>query len=260
MQIALIGDIHANLPALEAVLAHARAHGAKAIWNVGDAVGYGPFPDETVRLLRQEEVLSIVGETDLAVLAFKHKKDKWRRKMAKGKYAALEWAYENISKKSRKALRFLSQEERLKVAGRRILLTHGSPAANEESLTAETPPKRLRKLAKLAQADVIICGHSHQVFSRKAGGARFINPGSVGLPGDGDPRASYALLKIGPKRMQVRFFRVEYDVERAAGALIEQGQHTLAQTVLAGNPVDAALVDAEAVDKGPGWRKIEPGQ
>ena len=86
MKAALIGDIHANLPALEAVLAHINAQGVQKIWNVGDFVGYGPFPDEVVRLfqtaqrLQNENMLNIVGNYDLKVLDFKQKKAKWRKK------------------------------------------------------------------------------------------------------------------------------------------------------------------------------------
>ena len=76
MKVALIGDVHANLPALEAVLADAHQHGVEAIWNVGDLVGYGAFPDEVVQILRQEEVLSIVGNYDIKVLKVKKKKKK----------------------------------------------------------------------------------------------------------------------------------------------------------------------------------------
>ncbi len=260
MKVALIGDVHANLPALEAVLAHARAQKADAIWNVGDTVGYGAFSDQVVQLLLQQEALSILGEIDLAVLAFKQKKDKWRRKMAPERYAVLERAYENLSKKSRKALRLLSQEARLKIAGRRILLTHGSPLSNEEAVTAGMPLKRLRKLAKAAHADLVLCGHSHQPFKRRVDGVRFVSPGSVGLPADGDPRASYALLRIGPQRIAVHFFRVEYDIERATAALIEQGQAELAQMVLQGRSPQPGLAEDEAVDKAEGWRKIEPAE
>lgn len=260
MKVALIGDIHANLPALEAVLAHARTQKVNAIWNLGDTVGYGAFPDQVVQLLLQQEALSILGEIDLAVLAFKQKKDKWRRKMTPERYAVLERAYGNLSKKQRKALRVLSQEARLKIAGRRILLTHGSPLSNEEVITAATPLKRLRKLAKAAHADVVLCGHSHRPFKRRVDGVRFLSPGSVGLPDDGDPRASYALLRIGPQRMEVHFFRVEYDVERAAAALIEQGQPELAQMVREGRSPEAMLGEEETVDKAQSWRKIEPAE
>jgi putative phosphoesterase len=251
MRVALIGDVHANLPALEAVLAHIEEQGIDKIWNVGDFVGYGAFPDEVVRLFRkretnEENVLSIVGNYDLKVLKFKKKKKKWQRKKDPDKYLAFEWAYENLSKKSRKYLRFLSQEIRLKVKGKRILLTHGSPASIEEPLTPETPEKRLRELAQTAKADVIICGHSHQPFVREVDGVWFINPGSVGRPDDGDPRACYAILDIGSEGIAVEHYRVEYDVARAVAAVRESElPEVFAQMILQGRPLDGTEVTAE---------------
>jgi hypothetical protein len=73
VKLALIGDVHANLPALETVLSHAKREGVETIWNVGDSVGYGAFPDEVVQRLQQEHAVSIVGNYDLKVLKFKRK-------------------------------------------------------------------------------------------------------------------------------------------------------------------------------------------
>ncbi len=239
MKVALIGDVHANLPALEAVLAHIHEQGVEAIWNVGDFVGYGAFPNKVVHRLREENVLSIAGNYDLKVLQFRKKKDKWRKKKQRGKYLAFKWAYDSLSKKNRKYLRFLCQEIRMKVKGKRILLTHGSPASNEEHLTPDTPEKRLRKLAQMAKADVIICGHSHQPFARQVDGVWFINTGSVGRPDDGDPRACYAILQISSEQIQVRHYRIEYDVEKAVAAIREHElPEAFAQMILQGRNLD----------------------
>jgi putative phosphoesterase len=239
MRVALIGDVHANLPALEAVLDHAREQGATRIWNIGDFVGYGAFPDEVVGRLRREEAISIVGNYDLKVLKFKKKQDKWRTSKRPEKWLAFKWAYEHLSKESRMYLRSLSPEIRMRVAGRRILLTHASPASNEEHLTPDTPTKRLRELAGMADADLVICGHSHQPFTRQVQGVWFINTGSVGRPDDGDPRAAYAILTIEPDVFEVRHYRVEYDVARAVAAIRDRGlPEAFAQMLLQGNNLD----------------------
>ncbi len=83
----------------------------------------------------------------------------------------------------------------------------------------------LRKVRDLAKKHIIIilCGHSHQPFMRFAGGSIFINPGSVGRPFDGDPRASYAVLSIKKHKVEVDFFRIDYDVEKAAINQVEAG-------------------------------------
>jgi len=247
VQVALLGDVHANLPALEAVLEHARRRDVEAIWNVGDFLGYGAFPDEVVKRLRRENTLSIVGNYDLNVLRFKKKRKKWRKSKHPHKFLAFQWARENLSKKSRKYLRSLPQERRLRVEGWHILLTHGSPASCEEHLTPDTLEERLRELARLADADAIICGHSHQPFARQVDGVRFVNTGSVGRPDDGDPRACYAILYLGPKRFQVHHYRVEYDVERAVAAIRKHElPEAFAQMMLQGRALEAVL---EAPDR-----------
>jgi putative phosphoesterase len=224
MKVALIGDVHANLPALETVLTHARQQGIEAIWNVGDWVGYNAFPNEVVQQLRQERAISIIGNYDLKVLKFKKKQDKWRQTKLPEKYLAFKWAYKNLSKENRMYLRSLPREKRLKVRGHHILLTHGSPASNNEALTPDTPAQYLRELIQVARAEVIVCGHSHRPFARQVDGVWFVNPGSVGRPDDGDPRAAYAILQLEPGFLQVCHHRLDYDLARAVEAL---RQHNL---------------------------------
>ncbi len=247
MKVALIGDIHANLPALEAVLAHAYEQEVEAIWNVGDFVGYGPFPNEVVKLLKKEEnTVNIIGNYDRKVLKFKDKKKKWRKKKRREKYLAFKYAYKSLSKKSRKYLRFLSREVRMKVKGRRILLTHGSPKSDKEHLTPDTPEERLRKLAKKAEADVIICGHSHRPFARQVDDVWFINTGSVGRPDDGDPRACYAILQISKEDILVQHYRIAYDVERTVAAIRENElPEVFAEMFVQGRDLDAVLETTE---------------
>ena len=219
MKVALIGDVHANLPALEAVLAHARKQGVEAIWNVGDWVGYNAFPNEVIELLRQERALSVVGNYDLKVLRFRKKQEKWQHSKHPQKYLAFKWTYQTLSKKNRKYLRTLPREIELKFANVSVLLTHASPASIEEAIFLDTPEERLQELAELAGTDVIIFGHSHQPFARQVDGVWFINTGSVGRPDDGDPRASYAVLTLSAKKLHVQHHRIDYNVERAVAAI-----------------------------------------
>jgi putative phosphoesterase len=242
MKVALLGDVHANLPALEAVLAHARQQGAEALWNIGDFVGYGAFPEQSVQLLRKEGALSVVGNYDLKVLDFPQKKKKWKRSKRTEKYLAFRWAYDNLSEESRRYLGSLPREIRLEVEGRRVLLIHASPASIEEHLYPDTTTDRLRELAHLAEADMIIFGHSHRAFARQVDGVWFINTGSVGRPDDGDPRACYAFLRIEAESLEVRHFRVAYDVERAVAAIRANGlPRAFAQMMRQGYDLDTVL-------------------
>jgi putative phosphoesterase len=246
MRVGLIGDVHANLPALEAVLEHAYGREIDAIWNLGDFVGYGAFPDEVVQHLRVENVLSIIGNYDLKVLDIEHKKKKWRRKRIPLKIFAFEWAYQNLSKKSRKYLRSLPKEIRFEWEGNKVLLTHASPASNEEALDINTPESRLCELAQMTQVDLIICGHSHQAFVRQVDDVWFINTGSVGRPDDGDPRATYAIMQMSPDGISVKHYKVQYDVERAVEAVRKKElPEEFAQMLIRGVSLDTLLASEE---------------
>jgi putative phosphoesterase len=237
--VALIGDIHANLPALEAVLAHARLQNASYIWNIGDFVGYGAFPNEVVNRLRDLDAVSILGNYDRKVLRIVKKQSKWKDKKSAEKLLAFEWAYEQLSTANRKYLQSLPEERFFEFESWAILLTHGSPASREEHLTPETPEERLRELADMTQARIIVHGHSHIPYTRKVDKTWWINTGSVGRPDDGDPRASYAILQLTPQGINVHHFRVHYDLEQAVeGIHRNQLPESFARMILEGRPHD----------------------
>jgi putative phosphoesterase len=222
-RIALVSDVHGNLPALEAVLADAAENEAEQIWNLGDFLGYAPFPNEVVDLLGADETVNIIGNYDLKVLEFPKKKEKWKRKKTPVKYVAFEWNYERLSKRVQRFLAALPEQRRLTVEGTDVLLVHGSPASLDELLNSATPHERFAELAEMAKADLVVFGHSHEPFVKDVGGTRFVNPGSVGRPERGDWRASYAILEWGEHEVQVTLRRVEYEVERVARAVHAAG-------------------------------------
>jgi len=242
MKIALLGDVHANLPALLAVLEHARSQEVSALWNIGDFLGYGAFPNEVIHALRTAGAVSILGNYDVKVLIFPEKERKWRISKRAEKVLAFEWAYHNLSPENRLYLQTLPRQRRMQVAGWRILLTHASPDSDEEHLTPETPVDRLTQLAHLAATDIIVCGHSHRPFARWVENTLFINTGSVGRPDDGDPRASYAILHVEPQAVHVQHYRLEYDLASAVAGLRRQGlPEAFAQMILQGVDLDTIL-------------------
>ncbi len=244
MKIALLADIHANLPALEVVLDDAELAGAEAIWNLGDIVGYGPFPNEVVRLLRNVGAVSIIGNYDRKVLSFQRNKDKWQRNKNPTKYLSFRWAWENLSAVNKKYLLSLPCTQRLKVGPCRALLTHGSPVSDEEHLLGDTPVERLAFLAEQAEADLIACGHSHVPFVRKVADTVFINPGSVGRHEGSGAKTSYAILEFTNGIPAVEHRLLDYPVERTVQALQNAGlPGQFAEVFLRGKKLDDIIDD-----------------
>jgi putative phosphoesterase len=224
IKIALIGDVHANLPALEVVLSHASNLGVTDFWTIGDFVGYNAFPEQVVIRMRKQEFSNIIGNYDLKVLNFPQKDKKWRGNKQPLKWLAFKWAYQNLSPESRAYLAALPEERKLTIGNQDFLLVHGSPASNDELLDKATTNERLRELKLMAERKyevefaAIICGHSHQAFTRRIENMLFINTGSVGRPGDGNPRTAYAILQIRGSKLLVSHYRLNYDIGSAMAA------------------------------------------
>ncbi len=130
------------------------------------------------------------------------------------------WTKAHVSAANRDWLRTLQPEIRFEVDGLRFLLVHGSPRRMNEYLYEDRAEATFARIAAGADADVIVCGHTHRPYDKTVAGVRFVNVGSAGKPKDGDPRACWALLETGPDGLTVEFRRVPYDVERAAAAIL----------------------------------------
>lgn len=253
MRIALIADIHGNLPALEEVLRDAKARGVVQIWALGDLVGYCMYPEETVAMLRKEQVKSIAGNYDTKILAFKKKKSKWKKKKDPVKFFSLRWTYEQLSQDSKEYLKNLPDRLALKEEGKKFLFVHGTTDAADEPLTPDTPDKRFSELAapaRKADADAVLCAHSHLFFDKHADGVRFINPGSVGRPFDNDPRASYAILDITEKDLTVSNIRISYDKDELIKKMKnEKFPPELLQAVIQGKSLDRIKHEKKPPDR-----------
>jgi predicted phosphodiesterase len=226
VKIALLSDVHANLPALEAVLADIRERdGIDAKYHLGDLVGYAPWPDETVAALREAGIVGIAGNYDSTVAtAYKHcgckYEDPRQEALSHESYA---WTLEHTSTETKRWLRALPFRLDVRLGGGHqpgptLILVHGTPTLNTLYWTEDRPDSFCARMAAHAGAragDVICFGHTHVPWHREVEGIHFVNTGSVGRPKDGDWRAGYVVLETGGGEVGVEFVRVEYDVERA---------------------------------------------
>ncbi len=217
-KIAVVSDVHGNLPALEAVLADCRSQNIDEIWNLGDFTGYVPFPNEVIELLRKSCSANIIGNYDLKVLSFPQKSAEWKIEKSGEKYISFEWNNSVLSQKNRRYLAGLPKTKKIKINKYSFLLTHGSPESQNEGLISTTPVERMEELAKIAGTDVVLCGHTHRPMVKKAAGVLFVNAGSVGRP-EGDNRACYAVLHFTVNRLRVEHRLVDYEIEKSARAI-----------------------------------------
>jgi diadenosine tetraphosphatase ApaH/serine/threonine PP2A family protein phosphatase len=231
MRLLIISDIHANLTALEAVLAHAEGQWDE-IWCLGDVIGYGPDPNACVALLRSYKHTSLSGNHDWAVLGkldvntFNHEAR-----------AAIEWTQAQLTEENRS---YLDALPAMLAVSSTLTLAHGSPRQPVWEYIVDPGTAR----ANFAHFSTPFClvGHTHvpayfelgengvMVAAPRAGfplqldperQRLIINPGSVGQPRDDDPRAAYALLDLETWTWEHR--RVPYDVSATQGRMREAG-------------------------------------
>ncbi|HEV7614653.1 MAG TPA: metallophosphoesterase family protein [Solirubrobacterales bacterium] len=233
MRVAVLSDVHSNQPALEAVMTAVDEAGLDEVWCLGDVVGYGAQPDACADLIRERCQICLVGNHDLATLGGLDISS-----FSETAAAAVEWTRENASAATFEFLRGLEP------AGSRegVGLFHASPRDPiwEYVLSTEQAEAGMDEQAER----IGLIGHSHvSLFFTRPEGARhgeaqgaqagdqavlalesgtwLLNPGSVGQPRDGDPRAAW--LELDTEQWTARFHRVEYDVATAAETILTAG-------------------------------------
>jgi putative phosphoesterase len=213
LKVTVISDIHSNLDALKAVIASLPSY--DSLLCLGDIVGYGPEPDGVIEELRRlQPKITLMGNHDYAVTTgdvsgFSH-------------HAALavEWTRGHISKENMQYLSLLPLTGRAEVNGKRVGLFHGSPDDPLiEYVFPDISQLGAAKLIQRANADIVLLGHTHIPMAYSVRNALLANPGSVGQPRDGDPRASFAIVTISDDRVMFDMRRIEYDVDSVANKI-----------------------------------------
>lgn len=221
MRILLLADIHGNRSALDAIT---EPH--DACLCVGDLVDYGPEPGACIDWVKERVIACVRGNHDhgaaqnvevQGVAGFRYLTAASRPLTVSG-----------ITADQRRYLAALPTSRMLTLDGKRFLLVHATPRDPMDEFAPPDAAFWAPRLAKV-QADFVCVGHTHQPYVLKVGTVTVVNPGSVGLSRDGDPRASYAVIENG----EVALKRVEYPVERTVDAVLASGLEPMAKKMLA---------------------------
>jgi diadenosine tetraphosphatase ApaH/serine/threonine PP2A family protein phosphatase len=226
MRVAVVSDIHGNRQAFEAVLDAIAASDCEEVWCLGDLVGYGADPDACVELARRHAAISLAGNHDLVVIGTLPLEE-----FSRGAALAAQWTRETITPETRAYLDELEPA----MLEERVGLYHASP--RDPVWEYVLSPLQAEMCLDVQEHRVCLIGHSHVAlaFGRDPGelatgqtreaderldlsaGEWLVNPGSVGQPRDGDPRAAWLELNLDPWGATYR--RTEYDIAGAAAAI-----------------------------------------
>ena len=224
-RVAVITDIHGNLPALETALRRIDELEIGCVYCGGDLVGYGPRPNEVCRVIEEQGIPTIYGNYDYAIARddddcgcfYPTPKD---REIGE---ASVAWTLEHTDERSKLFMRDLPFDLRFELADKRVRLVHGSPRKVNEYLLEDRAASTFERIAQLAECDILLFGHTHKPWVGEYGGVLFVNCGSVGKPKDGDPRGSFAVLTASDGAVSVSVERVEYDARAVAHEIREVG-------------------------------------
>ena len=223
--VAVITDIHANLPALEASLERIEQLGISRVYCGGDLVGYGPHPNEVCALTEERAIPTIYGNYDYAIAreledcgcAYRtqHERDLGRQ--------SVDWTLAYTDQHAKDFMRQLPFDLNFDVGSNSVHLVHGSPRKVNEYLFEDKPASLYERLARAEQADTLVFGHTHKPWVHEYGGVLFVNCGSVGKPKDGDPRAAFAVLTSTDQGVQASIERADYDAKAVAREVAAAG-------------------------------------
>jgi len=213
-----ISDIHSNLEALEAFSQDA----PKApIYCLGDIVGYGANPNETISWVKKKTTGCILGNHDYAVIA---SDSSWFNQRAAN---TINWTRRIISSENLSFLTSLQKKMYFFLDSNNIMIAHGSPINPlYEYIYQDTEKSILKNFFKTEKTQLIGLGHTHKPFLWRTLDGLIFNPGSIGQPRSGFSEASYAILKKENGKLEIEHRRIKYDIKKAAQKIISSGLPT----------------------------------
>ncbi|WP_457631107.1 metallophosphoesterase family protein [Oceanithermus sp.] len=206
MRLGLFSDVHANLPALEAVLEVFAEREIEFVLCTGDVVGYGPHPHEVISLLREKRVNCTLGAAD-ANLAFPFAKAE-REGVAE---EILEWTRQQVTSEDLAWLRRLPVTYRMRTPYGRLRGFHGYPYQPEKKFPLGKPTAELLPIFERLGSQILVSGGNHIPFHRMVGDYWLIDPGSVGMTLGGEPGADAMILEITSDGVAVEVLKLPYD-------------------------------------------------
>jgi predicted phosphodiesterase len=219
-RVAVIADVHGNAPALAAVLAEIATLDVDLVVDCGDLLT-GPLPAETLALVRGlgDRIRHVRGNADRELAAAYDQGDAWQPPAGSGPGDITRHAAAALAPADRALLDRFAPTVLVTIDGLGdVCFCHGTPRSEDEILTPHTSDERLAAVLADAPAPVVVGGHTHMLDDHTAGGVRYVNAGSVGMPYEGEPGAYWVLL--GP---DVEPRRTPYDLDDACARIAASG-------------------------------------
>lgn len=219
--IAVISDIHGNVPALEAVLADLDRQAPDEVLVGGDLVGRGPEGSAVTRRIASRGWRGVRGNHEDYLLAFRRGQvpEAW---WERDEWAAARWMAAELDAGDAERLAALPLTLRSALEPD-LTLVHGSPRSNDEGLGPWSSDGEVADHLARVDGRLLVCAHTHRPMRRRVRGGEVVNVGSVGLPFNGDRRAQYAIFHRADGRWRIDFRRVEYDVGATLDAYERSG-------------------------------------
>jgi predicted phosphodiesterase len=209
---AFISDVHANLVAFLAVMERIEHLGIESIFNAGDIVGYYPLPNEIIHQFREHDIVTIKGNHDQAVL------DAETGPMNSIAVSVVNWTAKKIGPEERRYLGGLEDRMDVNIGPFRSSIFHGSPRCPDEYIYEDDATE---ELLDCCGSRLLVLGHTHVPFVKYTDKGVIMNPGSVGQPRDGDPRACF--MTYDSTKDHFELHRVDYDMSIVVKEMEKQG-------------------------------------